>query len=80
LLENNADIGTKDKNGQTVTHYAVTKGRTECLKLLLENHADIKAKDQNGFIALQLSLMHDKLSCEIVLKEHLQIINNGEPL
>lgn len=49
ILEENADINTKDSEGWAPIHHAAFKGRTEAVKILLEEGADAELKDVAGF-------------------------------
>ena len=48
LIEEVADINTKDTLGQTPLHYAVQYGHKEVVKLLIAKGADVNAKDKDG--------------------------------
>lgn len=52
LLEKNADINAKDKDGVTALWLAANGGSLEIVNILLENSADINVKDTNGRTAL----------------------------
>eukprot|EP00241_Pyramimonas_parkeae_P002273 CAMPEP_0114243232 /NCGR_PEP_ID=MMETSP0058-20121206/10671_1 /TAXON_ID=36894 /ORGANISM="Pyramimonas parkeae, CCMP726" /LENGTH=517 /DNA_ID=CAMNT_0001356041 /DNA_START=117 /DNA_END=1670 /DNA_ORIENTATION=+ len=47
-----ADVGMKDKNGQTALHSAATWGHTEMVKALVDLGADVRSKDKDGRTAL----------------------------
>jgi ankyrin repeat protein len=46
LLEKNADLESKDKNGQTPLLLAAENGHKAVIKLLLEKNADLEYKDK----------------------------------
>ena len=48
LLDNGADIGSRNRDGSTALHSAAFVGRTEIVQLLLERGADANAVDANG--------------------------------
>jgi len=48
LLENGAELETKDKNGRTPLLWAVIDQREAEVKLLLEKGADLETKDKDG--------------------------------
>jgi ankyrin repeat protein len=52
-LKYNSDlVFTKDFNGWTPLHYAVSRGRRDLAELLLANEADVNARDKNGAMPL----------------------------
>lgn len=48
LLQNGANINSKQSNGVTALHSAAHNGATDIVKLLLQNGADEKAKTEDG--------------------------------
>jgi hypothetical protein len=48
LIENGADVNSKDKFSRTPLHMAATTDKIHVVKLLIENGADINAQDHNG--------------------------------
>lgn len=55
LLDNGANIESKDLHGWTPLMHTVVAGRTRTLHLLLDRGADIKSLDKSGRSALQLA-------------------------
>jgi len=48
LVEEGADIETKDNGGRTLLHQAASRGHEAVVRLLVEDGADIRTKDNNG--------------------------------
>ena len=44
LIENEADISSKDACKYTALHYGALQGHTEAVRLLLQNGADVEAE------------------------------------
>ncbi|MBN1994847.1 MAG: sigma-70 family RNA polymerase sigma factor [Anaerolineae bacterium] len=53
LLTDGFDVNTRDKNGQTLLHWAAQKGHLEAVELLLKNGAKPNIKDETGQTPLQ---------------------------
>jgi ankyrin repeat protein len=54
LLEQGADVNTRDELQLTPLHWAAIYGKTEVAKLLIEKGADVNARDKN-----QRTPLHD---------------------
>jgi ankyrin repeat protein len=52
LLRYGADVSYRNKEGQTILHDAVRRGREDIVDLLLKHGADINAKDKYGYTSL----------------------------
>lgn len=57
LLENGADINSKDGHGQTALMNAAHTGQVELVRLLIENGADLDVTAKYNLSALMLSLI-----------------------
>ncbi|KAH8151970.1 uncharacterized protein LAJ45_03963 [Morchella importuna] len=55
LLENGADVNSKDYCGMTALHVAASRGHEAAVRLLLENGADINAQDGRHSSPLHLA-------------------------
>ena len=55
LLDDGADVNTKDKNGITALMLASSDGNTDIVELLLAQGADVNAKNTQGKTALELT-------------------------
>ena len=51
-LASGSDVNTKDEEGATPLHYAVSEGHQEIVKLLIKKGADLNEKDMDGWIPL----------------------------
>lgn len=60
LIENGADVNSKDKNGNTALISASSNRDLEIAKLLIENRADLNAKNKHGKTALMVALDFEK--------------------
>ena len=54
LLDNDAKINLKDKDGSTALHYTIAQQEHECSKGLIEAGADVNAKDIDGAMPIHL--------------------------
>jgi ankyrin repeat protein len=57
LVENGADINSKDQYGQTALMNAAHRGQVELVHLLIENGADLNITAKYNLSALMLSLI-----------------------
>ena len=57
LLENGADINSKDEYGQTALMKAAHRGQVELIRLLIENGAELNTTAKYNLSALMLSLI-----------------------
>lgn len=55
LLDNGADVDTKDDSGVSALLAAAVNGHIEVVKLLLESEANVDAKDNNGVTTLMVA-------------------------
>ncbi len=53
LIEGDADVNAKGRDGSTALHAAAFYGHTETVKLLLENGADVNVRNQNWLTPLE---------------------------
>ena len=60
LLEQGADIETRNKQGWTALMFAAANGHTKLCKFLLEHNANIEARTPKGSTPLMLAAMYDK--------------------
>lgn len=56
LINNGADINTKDKSGNTPLHYCIYYKNYKLMKLLVNNGADVNVHDNNGRTPLHLAI------------------------
>lgn len=56
LIEEGADVNSKDVSGDTPLYYAVINIFHNCVKLLIENGADVNNQNNEGFSPLLASL------------------------
>lgn len=59
LLEKNANVDSKDCDGETPLYRAAAVGNETIVKMLLEHHADINAKDNDGRTPLYIAVFED---------------------
>ncbi|KAI0884774.1 ankyrin repeat-containing domain protein [Annulohypoxylon maeteangense] len=57
LLENGADTGVRDENGQTLMHYAVQAGFPTVKTMLLNGEVDINVQDNEGITPLHRAVV-----------------------
>ncbi|MDG1436869.1 MAG: ankyrin repeat domain-containing protein [Rickettsiaceae bacterium] len=55
LLEQGAEVGAKNNQGDTPLHIAALSGHTEAIKLLLERGTELGAKTNQGFTPLHIA-------------------------
>jgi ankyrin repeat protein len=56
LLENGAEVYSRDKQGYTALHVAILDGKKHILELLLKDGADINSRDEQGDTALYMEV------------------------
>ena len=66
LIEEGADVNSRDFRGQTPLLLAVGYRHLEIARLLLENGANVHAKDHEGTSALQLGIGNSGANSEMV--------------
>ena len=49
LLEGGADMGAREKDGQTALYWAAAVGQAEAVKVLVEHGADVEAREKGGW-------------------------------
>lgn len=49
MIENGADVNSKDNSGRTPLHTAAGSGFAKIIDILIQNGANIDAVDQNGW-------------------------------
>ena len=69
LLAKGADVGTKNKNGETALHFAAWDGHVDVVKVLIEKGADVDAKDNDGKTALHWAALRGNVEVARVLIE-----------
>ncbi|XP_073537644.1 ankycorbin isoform X2 [Phyllobates terribilis] len=64
LLGKKGVVATKlDCEGKTAFHLAVTKGNSECLRVMLAHGVDVAAQDLSGQNVLHLAVKHCHIDC-----------------
>ena len=53
LLDNGADVNTRNYDGNTALNLAALKGHAAALSVLLDNGVDVNTRDVNRYTALQ---------------------------
>lgn len=71
IIDNGADLNTKDRNGNTALHYCVYYRNYKLMELLIKEGVDVNIQDNNGNTTLQLSLMRGYINFSNFL------VNNG---
>jgi Ankyrin repeats (3 copies)/Ankyrin repeats (many copies) len=61
LIQANADVNAKDKEGKTALHWVARVGNTEILQCLLDNGANINLLEINGWTALRYAVAKGRL-------------------
>ena len=69
LLNQGADVNTKDNLGRTPLHYAAEKNASATAEMLLKQGADANAKDKDGFTPLHFTAVANaSATAEVLLK------------
>jgi len=66
LLQNNADVNAKSKNGTTALIIAIQGNHKETVEILLQNNANVNEKSTNGRTALIWAASDIYIDLEIV--------------
>jgi ankyrin repeat protein len=61
LINNNADVNSKDIDGFTPLHYACKQSNIELTQLLINNNADVNSKDIHGSTPLQYACKQNNI-------------------
>lgn len=69
LLDDGADVDSKDDFGLTPLIYAASLGYTDLVKLLIERGADVRYKDETGATALKAATSAGHTSVIDLLKK-----------
>lgn len=80
LLNNGADVDTKDNQNRTAFILAVKRGRTRTAELLLESGAELKSRDASRRTCIHLAVLHERLETLRMLlnREKGQLINERD--
>nr|WP_241548186.1 ankyrin repeat domain-containing protein [Leptospira yasudae] len=70
LIQGNADLNQKDRNGMSPLHHCVNEGKLEPFRLLLESGADPNVQDFDGVTCMNLAKSSHGMSefAELLLK------------
>ena len=71
LLENQADINSKDINGDTPFIFAVCRRNIEAIKILLRHNADVAITNNVGFTASQMAELLENHDIIELLQQHI---------
>jgi hypothetical protein len=82
LIDHEADVNVKNRNGLSALHEAAGKGHLGCAKLLVQNGADVNCQSDSGWTPLMRSASDGKLAVAQYLLEqeadvHYRISNVG---
>ena len=77
LIENGANVNSKDKNGLTPLHIAVKDNEIDLAKILLDYGANIETKSKYAHTPLILAVEADLIDMAIVLIENGANVNAG---
>ncbi|XP_018574498.1 uncharacterized protein LOC108913430 [Anoplophora glabripennis] len=69
LIDQDADVNIKDKNGRTVLHLAAEKGQIDTIKFLTDVGADIAAKDKEGRTPLHLAAKEGRDVVQLLIEQ-----------
>lgn len=70
LLENGADVNTKDKRNFTLLMYCAQFGDLTLISLVLSYGAKVNVKDLSGFTALDYAIQKNNLEAVVMLVEN----------
>jgi ankyrin repeat protein len=73
LLNDGADVNSKNKSGLTALMLAVNRGREDIVELLIKKGAMVDQKDDDGYTALWWAEQHGSAAhkkCAEILKKH----------
>ena len=60
LLDNGADMGSKDFKGNTPAHYAAGSGRLSSIVVLIDAGFDIKTRGEHGYMVLHTAIDYNR--------------------
>ena len=78
LLENGADLNSKNKNGETPVYVAIEFNQKKCLALLLQKGADVNGCGEN-WTPLTKAIDCNKIDCVRLLIEKGADLNILDP-